>query len=244
MQLQRLLSFTRKAVDEYSLIQEGDHIAVGISGGKDSLTLLYALHGLKRFYPNHFELSAVTVDLGFENFDLSPVQRLCDELEVPYRIVPSDIYNILFKIREEENPCSLCAKMRKGALNQAVKEMGCNKVAYAHHKDDIIETMLLSLIFEGRFYSFSPKTYLDRMDLTVIRPLMFVDEADVIGFKNKYDLPVVKSGCPVDGYTKRQYAKELVRQLNREHPGAKERMFHAILNGNLKGWPDRSIHRR
>lgn len=244
MQLQRLLSFTRKAVDEYSLIQEGDHIAVGISGGKDSLTLLYALHGLKRFYPNHFELSAVTVDLGFENFDLSPVQRLCDELEVPYRIVPSDIYNILFKIREEENPCSLCAKMRKGALNQAVKEMGCNKVAYAHHKDDIIETMLLSLIFEGRFYSFSPKTYLDRMDLTVIRPLMFVDEADVIGFKNKYDLPVVKSGCPVDGYTKRQYVKELVRQLNREHPGAKERMFHAILNGNLKGWPDRSIHRR
>lgn len=244
MQLQRLLSFTRKAVDEYSLIQEGDHIAVGISGGKDSLTLLYALHGLKRFYPNHFELSAVTVDLGFENFDLSPVQCLCDELEVPYRIVPSDIYNILFKIREEENPCSLCAKMRKGALNQAVKEMGCNKVAYAHHKDDIIETMLLSLIFEGRFYSFSPKTYLDRMDLTVIRPLMFVDEADVIGFKNKYDLPVVKSGCPVDGYTKRQYAKELVRQLNREHPGAKERMFHAILNGNLKGWPDRSIHRR
>ncbi|HIY64532.1 MAG TPA: tRNA 2-thiocytidine(32) synthetase TtcA [Candidatus Mediterraneibacter stercoripullorum] len=244
MQLQRLLSFTRKAVDEYSLIQEGDHIAVGISGGKDSLTLLYALHGLKRFYPNHFELSAVTVDLGFENFDLSPVQRLCDELEVPYRIVPSDIYNILFKIREEENPCSLCAKMRKGALNQAVKEMGCNKVAYAHHKDDIIETMLLSLIFEGRFYSFSPKTYLDRMDLTVIRPLMFVDEADVIGFKNKYDLPVVKSGCPVDGYTKRQYAKELVRQLNREHPGAKERMFHAILNGNLKGWPERSIHRR
>lgn len=244
MQLQRLLSFTRKAVDEYSLIQEGDHIAVGISGGKDSLTLLYALHGLKRFYPNHFELSAVTVDLGFENFDLSPVSRLCDELGVPYRIVPSDIYNILFNIRKEENPCSLCAKMRKGALNQAVKEMGCNKVAYAHHKDDIVETMLLSLIFEGRFYSFSPKTYLDRMDLTVIRPLMFVDESDVIGFKKKYDLPVVKSGCPVDGYTKRQYAKELVRQLNHEHPGAKERMFHAILTGNLKGWPERCIHRR
>mgnify|MGYP005757418971 CR=1 FL=1 len=244
MQLQRLLSFTRKAVDEYSLIQEGDHIAVGISGGKDSLTLLYALHGLERFYPNHFELSAVTVDLGFENFDLSPVSRLCDELGVPYRIVPSDIYNILFNIRKEENPCSLCAKMRKGALNQAVKEMGCNKVAYAHHKDDIVETMLLSLIFEGRFYSFSPKTYLDRMDLTVIRPLMFVDESDVIGFKNKYDLPVVKSGCPVDGYTKRQYAKELVRQLNHEHPGAKERMFHAILTGNLKGWPERCIHRR
>lgn len=170
MQLQRLLSFTRKAVDEYELIQENDHIAVGISGGKDSLTLLYALHGLKRFYPKKFELSAVSVDLGFEDFNLSPVAELCKELEVPYKIVKSDIYHILFDIRKETNPCSLCAKMRKGALNEAVKEMGCNKVAYAHHKDDIVETMLLSLLFEGRFYSFSPRTYLDRMDLTVIRP--------------------------------------------------------------------------
>lgn len=244
MQLQRLLSFTRKAVDEYDMIQEGDHIAVGISGGKDSLTLLYALHGLKRFYPKHFELSAVTVDLGFENFDLTPIRALCEELEVPYRIVRSDIYEILFHVRKETNPCSLCAKMRKGALNEAVKEMGCNKVAYAHHKDDIIETMLLSLIFEGRFYSFSPKTYLDRMELTVIRPMMFIDEMNVIGFKNKYDLPVVKSKCPVDGYTKRQYAKELVKQLNTEHPGAKERMFHAILNGDIQGWPERIIHTR
>lgn len=244
MQMQRLLSYARKAVDEYSMIQEGDHIAVGISGGKDSLTLLYALHGLKRFYPQKFELSAVTVDLGFEDFDLSPIVDLCKELEIPYNIVKSDIYNILFNVRKESNPCSLCAKMRKGALNQAVKEMGCNKVAYAHHKDDIIETMLLSLIYEGRFYSFSPKTYLDRMDLTVIRPLMFVDETEVIGFKNKYDIPVVKSKCPVDGYTKRQYAKELLRQLNQENPGVRERMFHAILTGNLKGWPERQIHTR
>ena len=185
------------------------------------MTLLYALHGLKRFYPNKFELSAITVDLGYEEFDLDPVHELCQELGVPYKVVKTDIAHILFEERKESNPCSLCAKMRKGALNDAVKEMGCNKVAYAHHKDDIIETMLLSLIFEGRFHSFSPKTYLDRMDLTVIRPIMFVDEADVIGFKNKYNLPVVKSKCPVDGYTKRQYAKELVRQLNTEHPGQK-----------------------
>ena len=221
MKLQQLLSFTRKAVDEYQMIQEGDHIAVGISGGKDSLTLLYALHGLKRFYPNKFELSAITVDLGYEEFDLDPVHELCQELGVPYKVVKTDIAHILFEERKESNPCSLCAKMRKGALNDAVKEMGCNKVAYAHHKDDIIETMLLSLIFEGRFHSFSPKTYLDRMDLTVIRPIMFVDEADVIGFKNKYNLPVVKSKCPVDGYTKRQYAKELVRQLNTSTQGQK-----------------------
>ena len=244
MKLQQLLSFTRKAVDEYQMIQEGDHIAVGISGGKDSLTLLYALHGLKRFYPNKFELSAITVDLGYEEFDLDPVHELCQELGVPYKVVKTDIAHILFEERKESNPCSLCAKMRKGALNDAVKEMGCNKVAYAHHKDDIIETMLLYLIFEGRFHSFSPKTYLDRMDLTVIRPIMFVDEADVIGFKNKYNLPVVKSKCPVDGYTKRQYAKELVRQLNTEHPGAKKRMFTAILNGDIEGWPERILHKR
>ena len=239
MNLQQLLSHTRKAVDEYQMIQEGDHIAVGISGGKDSLTLLYALHGLKRFYPNHFELSAITVDLGYEQCDITPIKELCREMEIPYHIVKTDIAQILFEERKEKNPCSLCAKMRKGALNQAVKEIGCNKIAYAHHKDDIIETMILSLFFEGRFYSFSPKTYLDRMDLTVIRPIMFVDEADVIGFKNKYNLPVVKSACPVDGYTKRQYAKDLLADLNRQYPGIKQRMFTAILNGNIPGWPER-----
>ena len=239
MKLQQLLSHTRKAVDEYQMIQEGDHIAVGISGGKDSLTLLYALHGLKRFYPNHFELSAITVDLGYEQCDFTPIKELCREMEIPYRIVKTDIAQILFEERKEKNPCSLCAKMRKGALNQAVKEIGCNKIAYAHHKDDIIETMILSLFFEGRFYSFSPKTYLDRMDLTVIRPIMFVDEADVIGFKNRYNLPVVKSACPVDGYTKRQYAKDLLADLNRQYPGIKQRMFTAILNGNIPGWPER-----
>lgn len=244
MKLQQLLSYTRKAVDEYQMIDEGDRIAVGISGGKDSLALLYALHGLNRFYPMHFELNAVTVDLGYEKCDFSPVGQLCEELNIPYFRVKTDIAHLLFEERKESNPCSLCAKMRKGALNQAVKSMGCNKVAYAHHKDDIIETMLLSMLFEGRFYSFSPKTYLDRMDLTVIRPMMFVDEVDVIGFQHKYDLPVVKSRCPIDGYTKRQYAKELVQQLNREHHGAKQRMFTAILNGNIKGWPERTVHTR
>ncbi|MCI8293239.1 MAG: tRNA 2-thiocytidine(32) synthetase TtcA [Hespellia sp.] len=244
MKLQQLLSYTRKAVDEYAMIEDGDHIAVGISGGKDSLTLLYALNGLRRFYPKHFELSAVTVDLGYENFDLTPIQSLCAEMDVPYQIIDSEIAKILFDIRKEENPCSLCAKMRKGALNTAVKEMGCNKVAYAHHKDDIIETLFLSLLFEGRFYSFSPRTYLDRMDLTVIRPMMFVEEVDVIGFSNRYQIPVVKNPCPVDGHTKRQYAKDLVRQLNLDHPGVKQRIFTAILNGNIQGWPKRIPHIR
>ena len=158
-------------------------------------------------------------------------------MDIPYTVIKTDIAQIIFEERKESNPCSLCAKMRKGALNEAIKKTGCNKVAYAHHKDDIIETMLLSLIFEGRFHSFSPKTYLDRMDLTVIRPLMYVSEADIKGFRNKYNLPVVKSPCPADGYTKREYAKNLLRQINLENPGAKERMFSAIINGNIKGWP-------
>lgn len=237
MKLQQLLSYTRKAVDDYQMIQAGDKIAVGISGGKDSLTLLYALKHLQIFYPNHFELIAVSVDLGFQEFDLTPVKNLCEELQVPYHIVNTDIAQIIFEKRKESSPCSLCAKMRKGALNQKVKELGYHKVAYAHHKDDMVETMMLSLIYEGRFYSFSPVTYLDRMDLTVIRPMMYVPEPDVIGFLNKYQLPVVKNPCPEDGFTRREYIKQLLARLNRENPGVKERMFTAIVNGKINGWP-------
>ena len=241
VKLQRLLSLTRQAVDDYALIDSGDKIAVGISGGKDSLTLLYALHGLKRIYPKEFELSAITVDLGFENFDLSPVRSLCSELSVPFTVVPTDIGKILFETRKESNPCALCAKMRKGALNETAKQMGCNKIAYAHHRDDLIETMLLSLIYEGRFYAFSPKTFLDRTELTVIRPMIYVSEADVIGFKNRFSLPVCKNPCPVDGKTKREYVKQLTKQLNLQAPGVKERLFHAITEGNIEGWPDKKL---
>ena len=239
MKYQQLLSITRKAVDEFHLIEKGDKIAVGISGGKDSLTLLYALAGLRRFYPNPFELEAITVDMGFGDFHTDKIQQLCDKLEVPYTVVPTEISKIIFQDRKESNPCSLCAKMRKGALNEVTKKLNCNKIAYAHHKDDVVETMLLSLIFEGRFHTFSPMTYWDRMDLTLIRPLLYVDEADIIGFKNKYDLPVEKSACPADGNTKREYAKDLLRTLNLENPGVKQRMFTAILNADLKGWPTR-----
>lgn len=241
MKYQKLLSLTRQAVDTYQMIDEGDHIAVAISGGKDSLTLLCALYGLKRFYPKAFDLTAITVNLGFQNLDLEPIKRMCRTLEIPYKIVDTQIARIIFEERRENNPCSLCAKMRKGALNAAIKELGCNKIAYAHHKDDVIETMLLSLLYEGRFYSFPPKTYLDQMDLTVIRPLFFVDEADVIGFWHKYQLPVAKSPCPADGHTRREYSKRLLRQLNLENPGVKNRMFTAILNAELSDWPDRII---
>ena len=236
MKLQQVLSYVRRAVDDYHMIQTGDRIAIGISGGKDSLTLLYAMNDLKRFYPEHFEIHAVTVDLGFDNLNLDRIRELCSTLGVEYTIVKTDIAKIIFEDRKEDNPCSLCAKMRKGALNQAVREAGCNKVAYAHHKDDVVETMLMSLIYEGRFHTFAPVTYLDRMNLSVIRPLMYMNEADVVGFVNKYDVPVVKSPCPADGHTKREYVKNLLRKLNLENPGVKERMFTAVRNGNMKGW--------
>ncbi|EOS31726.1 MAG: tRNA 2-thiocytidine(32) synthetase TtcA [Kineothrix sp.] len=238
MKLQQVFSYVRKAIDDYHMIEENDKIAIGISGGKDSLTLLYALHGLQRFYPKHFDIHAVTVDLGFQNLNLEEIKTLCSSLGVQYHIIETDIAKIIFEDRKENNPCSLCAKMRKGALNDAIKAIGCNKVAYAHHKDDVVETMLMSLIFEGRFHTFSPVTYLDRTGLTVIRPLLYMNEADVIGFINKYQVPVVKSPCPADGNTKREYIKELLKHLNQENPGVKERMFTAIHNGNLKGWSD------
>lgn len=236
MKLQQLMSYVRRAIDDFQMIEEGDKIAVGISGGKDSLALLHALNGLRRFYPKKFELYAVTVDLGFKNLNLDKIIELCEELQVPYKMVKTDIAKIVFEDRKEDNPCALCAKMRKGALNEAMKSLGCNKIAYAHHKDDVVVTMLMSLIFEGRFHTFSPVTYLDRMDLTVIRPLMYVNEVDVIGFVNKYQVPVVKSPCPADGNTKREYITQLLAQLNRENPGVKERMFTAILRSDLKGW--------
>ena len=238
MKMQQLYSFVRKAVDDYQMIEDGDKIAIGISGGKDSLTLLYALHGMMRFYPKSYQIHAVTVDLGFQNLNLDRIKALCEKLNVEYTIVKTDIAQIVFEERAETNPCSLCAKMRKGALNQAIKDAGCNKVAYAHHKDDVVETMMMSLIFEGRFHTFSPVTYLDRMDLKVIRPLIYVNEADVIGFVNKYQVPVVKSPCPADGYTKREYVKNLLREINHETPGVKDRMFSAIRNGDMKGWSE------
>ena len=244
MKLQQMMSLLRKAIDEFQMIEEGDRIAVGISGGKDSLTLLAALSGIARFYPKKFSLAAVSVNLGFPEADYSAVKAYCEGLGVEYHQVDTQIGEIIFDVRKESNPCSLCSKMRKGALNEAVKEMGFNKVAYGHHKDDAVETMLLSLIYEGRFSSFAPVTYLDRMDLTVIRPMLYVNEADVIGFKNLYNLLVFKNPCPADGNTKREYAHNLLKSINEEAPGVKERMFSAILNGDLKGWKDRVPHTR
>ncbi len=238
MKLQRLLSLTRQAIDAYHMIDTDDHITLGLSGGKDSLALLYALAELRRFYPASFTLSAITVDLGLGNMELGPIKEICSDLSVPYEIIPTDIGRILFDARKESNPCALCAKMRKGALNRKAKEMGSNKIAYAHHRDDLIETMLLALLYEGRFYAFSPYTWLDRMELAVIRPLLFVRETEVAGFCNKYHLPVCKNPCPMDKHTQREYVKRLAKRLEQDAPGAKDRMFRAILSGDIEGWPE------
>ncbi len=232
----RILSYTRRAVDDYSMIQEGDRIAVGVSAGKDSLTLLCALAELRRFYPQRFALCAITVDMGFDGTDFSPIADLCRELDVPYTVVPTQISKIIFDVRKEKNPCSLCAKMRRGALHSAAKELGCNKVALGHHLDDVVETFMLNLFFEGRLGCFQPVTYLSRMDLHLIRPMIYMPEKDVRYFANSVTLPVIPSPCPADGNTQREEIKQLLASLDRQHKGLRYRIYGAIQRGEIDGF--------
>lgn len=236
MDQQKLMSYMRKAIDTYNMIEEGDKIAVGISGGKDSLTLLLGMKGLQRFYPKKFDLIAISVDIGIPGFDTTEISKLCEEHDIEYIVEKTDIYDVVFNYRKETNPCSLCSKLRKGALNDKIKELGCNKLCYGHHKDDIIETYFMSLLYEGRINTFAPVTYLDRSELTLIRPMIYCNEKDVISFSRKYSLPIVKVKCPNDGYSKREYAKELVARLEVENPKCRNRIFAAIENSTIKGW--------
>ena len=236
MKYQKLLSLTRQAVDTYQMIDEGDHIAVGISGGKDSLTLLCALYGLKRFYPKSFDLTAITVNLGFQNLDLEPIKRMCRTLEIPYKIVDTQIAQIILEERRENNPCSLCAKMRKGALNAAIKELGCNKIALGHNYDDAVETFIMNLFTEGRIGCFSPTNPLENMGLELIRPLVLAPEREIRKAARKNELPIVKSKCPADGHTNRQRTKEFLAEMERKDRGFKDRIFGAMCRGNIDGW--------
>ncbi len=235
-ELKHILSYTRRAVADYEMIAPGDRIAVGISAGKDSLTLLYALAALRRFYPVPFELDAVTIDMGFDGMDFAPIAALCCELDVPYHVIPTKISHIIFDVRKESNPCSLCAKMRRGALHNAAKELGCNRVALGHHFDDVVETFMLNLFHEGRIGCFQPVTYLSRTDLHLIRPLIYCPEKDIRYFANKVNLPVIKSPCPADGNTEREEMKQLLRTLDREHKGLRYRIFGAIQRGEIDGF--------
>ncbi|HBI64841.1 MAG TPA: tRNA 2-thiocytidine(32) synthetase TtcA [Clostridiales bacterium] len=234
--MQKMLSYVRRAVDQYHMIEEGDCIAVGVSGGKDSLALLATLAALRRFYPKPFTLKAITLDMGYEEMDFSPVARLCEQLEVEYIIRPTDIKTIVFDIRHEENPCSLCAKMRRGALNDTALQNGCKKVALGHHYDDVIETMMMSLLYEGRINCFLPETYLDRRGITVIRPMIYAPESYVRSFVRREQLPVVHNPCPADGNTKREEIKQLLRTLEQQNHGVRQRIFGAIQRYPLRGW--------
>lgn len=236
MKLQKLLSYVRCAVDDYNMIEDGDRIAIGVSGGKDSLAMITALKHLQRFYPKKFELEAITVSLGFKGMDFTPIADFCTDMGVHYTVVDTDIGEIIFDARGEKNPCSLCAKMRKGALNDMVDKLGCNKIALGHNKDDVLETFLMSLFYEGRINCFSPVTFLDRMKITSIRPLIYVPEVDVKGFANKYSLPVVKNLCPADGNTKREEMKKMIKEHRRRFDHFDSMLFGAIQRSDIKGW--------
>lgn len=236
MKLQKLLSYVRKCCDDYTMIEENDKIAVGVSGGKDSLTLLIAMKEMQRFFPKKYQLEAITVSLGLPGFDLMPVKKLCDDIGVNYTVVETDIGAIVFDVRKERNPCSLCAKMRKGALHDAAISLGCNKIALGHNKDDVIHTFFLSLFYEGRINTFSPVTYLDRKDLRMIRPLIYVPEREVRDFVEAKAIHIVKSPCSVDGKTKREEIKKFVTEQSQNFDHLEEKVFGAIQRSSIKDW--------
>jgi len=228
--LKRILGCLRRAVHDFNMIQDGDSIAVGLSGGKDSLTLLYALKLYQRFSPQKYDLKAVTLTLGLPGFDVSPLLDFCSKIGVDYTVEDTYIGKLIFEIRQEKNPCSLCANMRRGALHNTAIELGCNKVALGHHKNDAIETLLLSMFYEGRISTFSPVTYLDRKKITLIRPMIYINEYEIKSAVKKYKLPVVTNPCPANGNTKREYIKQLIRQLAKDNREIENNIFHSILN--------------
>ena len=235
-EMKRMLSFVRRAADDYNMIEDGDRIAVGISGGKDSLTLLATLAEMRRFYPKKYEVVGITVNMGFEGSDYSAVADWCREIGVEYKVVDTEIAKIIFDVRKEANPCSLCAKMRRGSLNAAAQELGCNKVALGHHYDDAVETFMMNLFFEGRLGCFSPVSYLSNRKITLIRPLVYAQEKDVEYFIRKRPLPVIKSLCPEDRATERENMKNLLASLERDNKGLKHRIFNAMCKGEIDGF--------
>ena len=230
MNLQQLLSPFRKAVEDFNMINDGDKIAVGLSGGKDSIALLSAFCGLKRFYPKKFELVAVTIDtgVGYEKGELDALKEYVNSLGVEYHIEKTEIYDIVFNERKESNPCSLCANMRRGALNQVSAKLGCNKVALGHHADDLVETFYLSMLYEGRFSTFHPVTHLERANLDVIRPMIYVRERDIVSFTN--DKPILHNPCPADKHTRREYIKNLLKDIRKEIPFSTDNVLNALIH--------------
>lgn len=236
MDIDKFTGYVRRCVDDYQMLEPGDRVAVGVSGGKDSLALLSALCHLRRFHPSGFQVEAVTIDMGFPDMDFAPVSKLCRELDVPYTIIRTDIREIVFDARKEENPCSLCSKMRRGALNDAVLARGCGKLALGHHFDDAVETFLMSLLFEGRLNCFKPVTYMSRAGVTQIRPMLYVGEGSVESLVRELHLPVVPTTCPEDKTSKRREIKDLMTSLSADYPDLKSKVFGAMQRLPLDGW--------
>ena len=233
--MQKILSKIRRAVDDYNMIEDGDKIAVGVSGGKDSLTLLCALASLRRFYPKKFEIIGVSLDMGYPDVSYGGISELCERLGVEHFVNKTDIAEVIFDVRNEKNPCSLCAKMRRGGVNDLAVTLGCNKVALGHHNEDVLETFFLSLFYEGRLSCFSPMTYLSRKDIYVIRPMIYLPEAEIRGFAKRENLPIVHNPCPMDGKSKRQDMKDFINEKVKEDKFFKTKTMHAIQTG-LPNW--------
>lgn len=234
--MQRMMGLMRRCIDDYRMIEPNDKIAVGVSGGKDSLTLLTLLAALREYYPQPYDLTAITIDMGLPGMDFSPVEDYCAKLGVPFQRIPTEIGPIIFEYRKEKNPCSMCAKMRRGALNQALLAQGFHKIALGHHYDDAVETFLMSLLFEGRLSCFQPVTYLDRTGVTQIRPMLYLTEGMVRSFAGEHALPVVHNVCPSDKHTKRQEIKDLIVTLSATYPDLKNRVFGAMQRLPLPEW--------
>lgn len=241
--MQKLMGLVRRCVEDYAMIQPGDKIAVGVSGGKDSLVLLQLLAGLRQYSPIDFELAAVTIDMGL-GMDYTPVAEFCHSLGVEYHLIKTEIGPIIFDHRKEKNPCSMCSKMRRGALNQAILERGFTKLALGHHYDDAVETFVMSLIYEGRISCFQPVTNLDRTGVIQIRPMLYIHEKTVDNFAERMGLPVVENRCPVDKNTKREEIKQLVYELSKTYPDLKERIFGAMQRLPLPEWGPQGRYKR
>lgn len=241
--MQKLMGLVRRCVEDYHMIEEGDRIAVGVSGGKDSLVLLVLLAGLRKYFNKSFSLEAITIDMGL-NMDYSHIAAMCADLDVPYTIVKTEIAPIIFDYRHEKNPCSMCSKMRRGALNQTLLDKGFNKLALGHHYDDAVETFMMSLIYEGRISCFQPVTNLDRTGIIQIRPMLYIHERTVDNFAKQQNLPVLANRCPVDKHTKREEIKDLIFDLVKSYPDLKERIFGAMQRYPLPAWEPHGRYKR